>query len=90
LRCKLNASPAFAFEPDERKLIFMLTPDHSPLSSDPGILGGAVVFRGTRVPAQTLVDYLADGYSLEQFLEFFPTFERTNAEAFLQLLRDAA
>jgi uncharacterized protein (DUF433 family) len=68
----------------------MLTLDHSPVSSDPGILGGAVVFRGTRVPAQTLVDYLADGYSLEQFLEFFPTVERADAEAFLVLLRDAA
>lgn len=68
----------------------MLTLDHSPVSSDPGILGGVVVFRGTRVPAQTLVDYLADGYSLEQFLEFFPTVERGDAEAFLQLLRDAA
>lgn len=68
----------------------MLTLDHSPVASDSGILGGAVVFRGTRVPAQTLVDYLADGYSHEQFLEFFPTVERTDAEAFLQLLRDAA
>ena len=68
----------------------MLTLDHSPVSSNPGVLGGAVVFRGTRVPVQTLVDYLADGYSLGEFLEFFPTVERPDAEAFMQLLRDAA
>lgn len=68
----------------------MLSLDHSPVSSDPQVLGGAVVFRGTRVPVQTLVDYLADGYSLEQFLEFFPSVEREDAELFLQLLRDAA
>ena len=54
----------------------MVTLDHSPVSSNPGVLGAAVVFRGTRVPVQTLVDYLADGYSLDEFLEFFPG-ERT-------------
>ena len=68
----------------------MLSVDHSPVSSDPQVLGGAVVFHGTRIPVQTLVDYLADGYSLEQFLEFFPSVEREDAELFLQLLRDAA
>jgi len=68
----------------------MLSLDHSPVSSDPNVLGGAVVFRGTRVPVQALVDYLSDGYSLEEFLEFFPSVEREDAEMFLQLLRDAA
>ncbi|MFM8810392.1 MAG: DUF433 domain-containing protein [Chthoniobacterales bacterium] len=42
------------------------------------------------MPVQTLVDYLADGYSLDQFLEFFPSVEREDAELFLQLLSDAA
>jgi uncharacterized protein (DUF433 family) len=68
----------------------MVTLEHSPVSSNPGVLGGAVVFRGTRVPVQTFVDYLADGYSLEEFLEFFPSVDRADAEAFMQLLRDAA
>ena len=68
----------------------MVTLDHSPVSSNTGVLGGAVVFRGTRVPVQTLVDYLSDGYSLDEFLEFFPSVERADAEAFMQLLRDAA
>ena len=68
----------------------MLTLDHSPVSSDPSILGGTVVFRGTRVPVQTLVDYLSDGFSIEQFLEFFPSVERCDSEAFQELLRDPA
>jgi len=50
----------------------MVSLDPSPVSSNPGFLGGTVVFRGPRVPVQTFVDYLADGYSLEEFLEFFP------------------
>jgi uncharacterized protein (DUF433 family) len=60
------------------------------LTSDPSILGGTVVFRGTRVPVQTLVDYLPDGFSIEQFLGFFPSVERCDAEAFQELLRDPA
>jgi uncharacterized protein (DUF433 family) len=68
----------------------MLTLDHSPVSSDPSILGGTVVFRGTRVPVQTLVDYLSDGFSIEQFLGFFPSVERCDAEASQELLRDPA
>jgi len=54
------------------------------------VLGGAIVFRGTRVPAQTLIDYLSDGFSLEQFLEFFPSVEREDAETFLRMLEEAA
>ena len=64
----------------------MITLDHSPVHSDPAILGGTLVFRGTRVPAQTLLDYRRDGYSLEQFLEFFPTVQREEAEEFLRLV----
>jgi uncharacterized protein (DUF433 family) len=81
---------ALAFRLGAHKLAFMLTLEHSPVSANPNVLGGAVVFRGTRVPVQSLVDYLADGYSLDQFLEFFPSVEREDAEVFLQLLRDAA
>ncbi len=51
-------------------------------------MGGTLVFRGTRVPAQTLLDYLNDGYSLDQFLEFFPSVQRDDAEEFLRLLKD--
>lgn len=62
--------------------------DHSPITSSPKILGGALVFTGTRVPVQTLLDYLNDGFSLGEFLEFFPAVSRPDAEAFLRMLED--
>lgn len=67
----------------------MLTLDHSPVHSDPELLGGTLVFRGTRVPAQSLLDYLDDGYSVDEFLEMFPSVDRRDAQEFLRLARDA-
>ena len=52
--------------------------------SHPGILGGTPVFRGTRLPAQTLFDYLADGLSLDYFLETFEGVTREQAKAVLR------
>ena len=46
---------------------------------NPDILGGTPVFRGTRVPIQTLFDYLEGGDTLEEFLEGFPTVSRALA-----------
>jgi uncharacterized protein (DUF433 family) len=46
------------------------------ITVDPGILGGAPVFKGTRVPVKALFDYLEDGYALGEFLECFPTVTR--------------
>jgi uncharacterized protein (DUF433 family) len=66
----------------------MLSLDHSPIQSNPGLMGGTLVFRNTRVPAQTLLDYLNDGYSLSEFLEFFPSVQRVDAEDFLRLLKE--
>lgn len=63
----------------------MLLLDHSPVHSDPDILGGTLVFRGTRVKAQTLLDYLGGGDTLEDFLEDFPTVTRDDATIFLKL-----
>jgi uncharacterized protein (DUF433 family) len=51
---------------------------------DPDILGGEPVFRGTRVPFQTLLDYLEHGKTLNQFLDEFPTVTRENAIASLE------
>jgi len=51
---------------------------------NPEILGGTPVFVGTRVPVQTLIDYLS-GESLEDFLDGFPSVSRAQAEAFLQM-----
>lgn len=49
------------------------------IHSDPDILGGTPVFIGTRVPVRTLLDYLAAGDSLEEFLDHFPTVSREQA-----------
>jgi uncharacterized protein (DUF433 family) len=53
---------------------------------DPEIMHGTPVFRGTRVPLQTLFDYLEGGDTLEEFLEGFPTVPRTLA---LEALEEA-
>ena len=66
----------------------MLTLGHSPVRSDPRILGGTLTFRGTRVKAQTLLDYLDAGDTMEDFLEDFPTVNKTDATIFLQLARE--
>ena len=50
------------------------------------VMSGAAVFAGTRVPAQSLLDYLAGGHTLEQFLEDFPTVKRSQAVEFLSEL----
>ncbi len=52
--------------------------------SNPDILGGTPVFRGTRMPVKTLFDYLADGLSLDYFLETFPSVAREQATAVLR------
>jgi len=61
----------------------------SVVHSDPDILGGTPVFVGTRVPLQNLIDYLAAGDSLDEFLEQFPSVSREQAQAALELARDA-
>ena len=65
----------------------MISLDHSPVHSDPELMGGTLVFRGTRVPAQTLLDYLQDGYELDGFLEEFPSVNRDDAQEFMRLVR---
>lgn len=56
------------------------------ITRDPEIMHGIPVFRGTRVPVQTLFDYLEGGETLEDFLEGFPTVSR---ELALQALEEA-
>lgn len=51
---------------------------------DPNILGGTPVFRGTRVPFQTLLDYLEGGETLDEFLDDFPTVTREAAISSLE------
>jgi uncharacterized protein (DUF433 family) len=52
--------------------------------SDPEILGGTPVFRGTRVPVDSLIDYLEGGDSLDVFLDNFPSVSREMAIAALE------
>lgn len=62
----------------------------SPLiTSSPERLGGTPVFTGTRVPVQTLIDYLEAGHPLDQFLEEFPSVSRAHAVAVLELAKRA-
>jgi uncharacterized protein (DUF433 family) len=58
------------------------------ITSDPGILNGTPVFKGTRVPVRTLFDYLSDGLSLEYFLESFPSVNRELATGVLRLVQE--
>lgn len=51
---------------------------------DPGILGGVPVFEGTRVPVRNLLDCLEGGYTIDQFLDDFPTVQRRQVIAFLE------
>ncbi|HEY3305572.1 MAG TPA: DUF433 domain-containing protein [Candidatus Binatia bacterium] len=54
------------------------------ISSDPKIMGGTPVFQGTRVPVQTLIDYLEAGESISDFLEGFPTVTKKQVLALLE------
>jgi uncharacterized protein (DUF433 family) len=51
-------------------------------------MGGAVVFHGTRVPVQTLLDYLEAGQSIDDFLEGFPSVAREQVISFLEEAKD--
>ena len=55
---------------------------------DPNILGGTPVFTGTRVPVDSLIQHLKDGKRLEEFLDDFPSVQREQAEAFLDLAEE--
>jgi uncharacterized protein (DUF433 family) len=61
----------------------------SSIRTDPEVLSGTPVFPGTRVPVQTLIDYLEAGDRLDEFLEDFPTVTREQAVAVLELAREA-
>jgi uncharacterized protein (DUF433 family) len=58
------------------------------LTRTPDVMGGAPVFYGTRVPLQTLLDYLEAGESIDDFLEGFPSVTRVQVIAFLVEAKD--
>jgi len=54
------------------------------ITASPDVMGGTPVFANTRVPVQTLLDYLKAGESIDDFLEGFPTVSREQVVAFLE------
>lgn len=54
------------------------------ISASPEVMGGTPVFTGTRVPVQTLLDYLKAGESIDDFLDGFPTVTREQVIALLE------
>jgi uncharacterized protein (DUF433 family) len=63
------------------------------ISRSPEIMSGTPVFAGTRVPVQAIIDYLAGGHPLDEFLDDFPTVRREQAlellERIKEILKDA-
>jgi uncharacterized protein (DUF433 family) len=60
----------------------------SVIHSDREIMGGTPVFIGTRVPFQTLIDYIEGGETIDEFLDDFPTVTRAQVIAALELAKD--
>jgi uncharacterized protein (DUF433 family) len=58
------------------------------IARSPDIMSGTPVFAGTRVPVQTIIDYLAGGHPLEEFLDDFPTVRREQALELLQRIKE--
>lgn len=58
------------------------------VSRCPDVMGGAAVFAGTRVPVQTLLDYLEAGDTIDDFLDGFPCMTRPQIVAFLEDAKD--
>lgn len=54
------------------------------ISASLEVMGGTPVFTGTRVPVQTLLDYLKAGESIDDFLDGFPTVTREQVIALLE------
>jgi uncharacterized protein (DUF433 family) len=58
------------------------------VTCSPDVLGGTPVFAGTRVPVQTLIEYLEGGDTIDDFLEGSPTVTRQQVVAFLEEAKD--
>jgi uncharacterized protein (DUF433 family) len=58
------------------------------ISRSPDVMSGTPVFAGTRVPIQTIIDYLAGGHPLDEFLDDFPTVRREQALELLQRVKE--
>ena len=56
--------------------------------ADPARMSGTPCFTGTRVPVQTLLDFLEDGDTIDHFLEVYPSVSRNQVVAFLEMAKD--
>ncbi len=62
--------------------------DKTSISASPEVLGGTPVFAGTRVPVQTLFDYIEGGETIDDFLEGFPTVTREQVISILERAKE--
>lgn len=83
----LRAAPAHARLPTQKDTVMTVT--QSSILRDPEILSGTACFSGTRVPVSTLMDYLKAGDRIDDFLEDFPTVNRDQVAAVLQIASEA-
>jgi uncharacterized protein (DUF433 family) len=60
----------------------------SEVQIDPHVLGGTPCFRGTRVPVETLIDYLLHGYTVDYFLSQFPTVTKQQVTTVLESFKN--
>lgn len=67
----------------------MVAATEAVVHSNPAIVSGTPVFVGTRVPVDNLIDYLQDGYDLDEFLDDFPSVSRHQVVAALEIAREA-
>ena len=81
---------ARTYNPGGEKGAFVSDEKNGIVSRDPEVVSGELVFAGTRVPAQNLVDYLKAGHTLDDFLDGFPGVSREQAAAYLDMTLEAA
>jgi len=59
-----------------------------PFTTNPDVMGGRLVFRGTRIPVEVLFENLADGMSLDEILDAYPALNREDAVAAIEMACD--
>jgi uncharacterized protein (DUF433 family) len=79
--CPMRIDKLLSTEPGGQRLMLK---NSLIISASPEVMGGTPVFAGTRVPVQTLLDYLKAGESIDDFLDGFPTVTREQVIALLE------
>jgi uncharacterized protein (DUF433 family) len=65
-----------------------MRPNRPPFTTNPDVMGGRLVFRGTRIPVEVLFENLADGLSLDEILDAYPTLSREDAVSAIEIQRN--